>query len=61
MSTEDEIRRIHEFEMFRNGSGNGECAPFPHDNPVCGWAGHISEHPQHVAEVLSRQRPIDHL
>ncbi len=52
--TEDEIRQIHQLELYRDGSGRGECAPFPLDNPVCGWCGHASEHPQHVEDVISR-------
>lgn len=50
----DEAIRIHTLELFRDGSGNGECAPFPSSNPVCGWAGHASEHAQHVADVLAK-------
>ena len=49
----DEVRRIHQLELYRDGSGRGECAPFPMDNPICGWTGHASEHPQHLADVIA--------
>ncbi|OBK22511.1 hypothetical protein [Mycobacterium asiaticum] len=48
----EQALQTHSFEMLRNGSGNGECAPFPLGNPACGWSGHYSQHPRHVAEII---------
>jgi len=46
-----EVLKTHQIELYRNGSGRGECDPF---GGQCGWNGHASDHPHHQAEEVAK-------